>query len=537
MKAEIKFANTNNGPKAFVKTFDDDWTPMSTPLKAYKKDMRSIKPAGNYEEGKDYMVAVSPWVLEAFLKANQIDYVQLIRGQDLKNPSVGSIRYANEKEVVWYEYSSATTTRRCTDLSRAKSFVQEWVNLDCPTLKRFSTNQKVLSVNGFGAAVPLFESPLVDTSYVDTVIADDIEDKEIEGLRKHLNPDGVISQLLNNVQKARAEKGIDEVESRVKQVETQIRLFLRTPEIENEIKDIETAHLNEEGGFDCGFIFWYPKADSQLEKDMSLLVGANRRKLSWLDIAVPTFSQSINVQRYGAELIKGMNMKAIKRFAMLLAVLSPFLLNVSFGFADTATRTCSVCGQKFTVTTPAADDAKTFEAYNKVNSIKGVESDKSATYTAITDANVYATTINGKPLCSNCLSTMGAATSTGKGLPKTASTQLLASATAVYTITVPETVKLTGVDSGPGSYTADITMTLKGDVEENAVIVVSVDGGTMTNTAGKTAAVTVSNQTKSKWSRADLLNDGTSATCKVSAELDPGHWTGTATFSCEKQYK
>lgn len=31
--------------------------------------------------------------------------------------------------------------------------------------------------------------------------------------------------------------------------------------------------------------------------------------------------------------------------------------------------------------------------------------------------------------------------------------------------------------------------------------------------------------------------DGTSATCKVSAELDPGHWTGTATFSCEKTYK
>ena len=120
MKAEVKFANTSNGPKAFVKTFDDDWTPVSTPLKAYKKDMRSIKPADNYEEGKDYTVAVSPWVLEAFLKANQIDYVQLIRGQDLKNPPVGSVRYANEKEVVCYEYSSATTTRRCTDLSRAK---------------------------------------------------------------------------------------------------------------------------------------------------------------------------------------------------------------------------------------------------------------------------------------------------------------------------------------------------------------------------------------------------------------------------------
>lgn len=151
-------------------------------------------------------------------------------------------------------------------------------------------------MNLFGAALPCLAQIMWNDIH--------IEDKEIEGLRKHLNPDGVISQLLNNVQKARAEKGIDEVESRVKQVETQIRLFLRTPEIENEIKDIETAHLNEESSFDCGFIFWYPKADSQLEKDMSLLVGANRRKLSWLDIAVPTFSQSINVQRYGAELIK-----------------------------------------------------------------------------------------------------------------------------------------------------------------------------------------------------------------------------------------
>ncbi len=153
------------------------------------------------------MVAVSPWVLEAFLKANQIDYVQLIRGQDLKNPPVGSVSDANEKEVVWNEYSSATTTRRCNGLVPRKSFVQEWVNLDCPTLKRFSTNQKVLSVNGFGAAIPLFESPLVDTSYIDTVIADDIEDKEIEGLRKHLNPDGVIFAAAEQCSESESREG------------------------------------------------------------------------------------------------------------------------------------------------------------------------------------------------------------------------------------------------------------------------------------------------------------------------------------------
>ena len=125
MKAEIKFANTNNGPKAFVKTFDDNWNPINTPLKAYKRDMRSIKPASKYEEGKGYTVAVSPWVLAAFLEANDLDGMQMIRGKDLKAPPVGNVRYANEEEVVWYEFSSANATRRCTDLSRAKGFVQE----------------------------------------------------------------------------------------------------------------------------------------------------------------------------------------------------------------------------------------------------------------------------------------------------------------------------------------------------------------------------------------------------------------------------
>ena len=58
MKAEVKFANTSNGPKAFVKTFDDDWIPMSTPLKAYKKDMRSIKPAASRARSKEmYWIA------------------------------------------------------------------------------------------------------------------------------------------------------------------------------------------------------------------------------------------------------------------------------------------------------------------------------------------------------------------------------------------------------------------------------------------------------------------------------------------------
>ena len=40
MKAEIKFAITKNGPKAFMSTYNDDWTPANdTRLRVYKNDM------------------------------------------------------------------------------------------------------------------------------------------------------------------------------------------------------------------------------------------------------------------------------------------------------------------------------------------------------------------------------------------------------------------------------------------------------------------------------------------------------------------
>jgi len=45
MKAEIKFAITKNGPKAFMSTYNDDWTPANdTRLRVYKKDKRSVTP-------------------------------------------------------------------------------------------------------------------------------------------------------------------------------------------------------------------------------------------------------------------------------------------------------------------------------------------------------------------------------------------------------------------------------------------------------------------------------------------------------------
>lgn len=158
-------------------------------------------------------------------------------------------------------------------------------------------------LQNFAARLTSFDDPLLDM-YPTSEIEGNIEDENvILGIRepqklvewaktmKERTQCMAMAEFSAALQKHKAE-GIDVT----KPMYTCLRSI--------EIKDIETAHLNEEGGFDCGFIFWYPKADSQLEKDMSLLVGANKRKLSWLDIAVPTFSQSVNVQRYGAELVK-----------------------------------------------------------------------------------------------------------------------------------------------------------------------------------------------------------------------------------------
>ena len=74
MKAEIKFAITKNGPKAFMSTYNDDWTPANdTRLRVYKKDKRSVTPANAYPEGKGYALAINPWVLQDFLEVNGID--------------------------------------------------------------------------------------------------------------------------------------------------------------------------------------------------------------------------------------------------------------------------------------------------------------------------------------------------------------------------------------------------------------------------------------------------------------------------------
>lgn len=305
MKAEIKFANTNNGPKAFVKTFDDNWNPINTPLKAYKRDMRSIKPASKYEEGKGYTAAVSPWVLAAFLEANNLDGMQMIRGKDLKAPPVGNVRYANEEEVVWYEFSSANTTRRCTDLSRAKSFVQEWVNLDCPTLTRFSSNQKNLSVNGWGIALPVFQNRLVESYGCEMILDSDLRIPEINGILKHVNPNGAVAAKMRSAREIReaGPEGLRKAQEEMEEVYKNINILLHEVGTRDAILDAQNVHKDEAKMFDCGWLNWVPTPGTELAHKFDLLRDSGKGRI-FMDIDMPIADQSVTVQSYGGNLVR-----------------------------------------------------------------------------------------------------------------------------------------------------------------------------------------------------------------------------------------
>lgn len=305
MKAEVKFCSTKNGPKAFVSTYNDNWEPSNEPLLAYRKDMRSIRSASPYEEGKGYRVVMSPWVLDTFFQANKIDGTQLVSGATLANPPVGDVRYANEDQLIWYEFSTATTTRRCSDITHAKAFIQEWVNHDCPALYRYSTNQKDLLVSAWGFALPVFNCILVENRDCELFVDSDMTVEEINGILKYVNPDGAVAEKMRLVRKARAlgEEGLKKLQAEIKKVCDDIYDLLRKLENYKAILAEQYAHTNEAQMFDCGWLNWIPTPGTELASKFDLLRNSGKGS-SYLEILMPIAEQSVTVQSYGANLVR-----------------------------------------------------------------------------------------------------------------------------------------------------------------------------------------------------------------------------------------
>ncbi len=306
MKIEVKFSYTKTGPKAFIRPYTDEWEPTTTALRAYRKDMRNIKEATQFPEGVGYYAVMNPWLLESVLKANDIDAMQLVKAAQMENPPLENVRYANENEIVWYEFPTSSTVKRCTNLSRSRSFIREWVNYDCPPLYKYISNKKNVSVNGWGLALPIFCNTLVENDYNGQYIIDDsITAEEIEAILKNVNPKGIIAEAMNYAKEAHAmgTENLATLEKEVQDAINSINVMLTTPENLNAILLEQEKHKDEEDVFDCGWLNWYPEKGTKLHHDFELLRQSGKGS-TILSINMPTVSQSVTVQSYGGKLVQ-----------------------------------------------------------------------------------------------------------------------------------------------------------------------------------------------------------------------------------------
>lgn len=114
---------------------------------------------------------------------------------------------------------------------------------------------------------------------------------------------------------------------------------------------------------------------------------------------------------------------------------------------------------------------------------------------------------------------------------KSASTALTADVSSGYSITVPESVTMTSTSSGAGTYTGTIPVNIKGDIATVESVVLTASAPTMTTTGGSVKG-SFSSTPKTKWTRTDMANSGTTSNYVVKATLTPGSWKGTAVFTC-----
>ena len=278
-------------------------------------DAKVFVPCADIEEPCTvaYALAINPWVLQDFLEVNGIDAMQPMTIAKGLAPELRDIRYANDSEIVWYEFSTCNTTKRCTNLSRAKNFVRDWVNYDCPTLYRYTTNQKNVIINGFGITLPVFSNVLVDTYDCKFQLDDTLTEKEINALLKHLNPKGAVAEHLNFAKKAN-EMGQDalwKLREEVKDTCKAINDLLHEPATRDAILKAQTEHQRDAMPMmDCGWLNWFPLEGTEFAEKFNTVRSTGNGPY-FLDIDMPIIDQSVNVQSYGGDVVRDLVSKRL----------------------------------------------------------------------------------------------------------------------------------------------------------------------------------------------------------------------------------
>lgn len=213
-----------------------------------------------------------------------------------------NVRYINDGAVMWYQYEdTAGKIHRCFNLNRGGKFFNTWLNYDCPTLKRFSTNQKDTCYNGFGEVLPVFERTVIDVGLDDIYISDCMELTDIMKIACFCSDTWTGNRLEEFVRnKAQNDDYVDAAKKRVEDAENTINAIIE--EHRDEITSAVTANdIGRCNIFDCGWLTWSVHEPLSLSKDLRLLKDVGIRCTEELRLnPVWAVSQSVDAQAAGA---------------------------------------------------------------------------------------------------------------------------------------------------------------------------------------------------------------------------------------------
>ena len=213
---------------------------------------------------------------------------------------------------VFYTYNNNVS------INLTPSFVAEWWNYDCPNLYR-NTPNKDRSTNMMGDPICHFSNQLIESSFSDDYIDEDITREEFEKLTKGYEHTGIYKSI-KNVLDAREvkddEKKVEEIRKAVNDFDARVQKAIDDNEgeildfLKKEFKDRVTILppekinpkngrdfiINDNFGLDCGFLNIKTTSKEYVE-NRGLLRSLDRSTAPWMSVNMPYLSQSLTLQR------------------------------------------------------------------------------------------------------------------------------------------------------------------------------------------------------------------------------------------------
>jgi hypothetical protein len=261
-----------------------------------------------YNKGKDreqFPLIVSVHYIEDFLYKNKV------RDEDILVDTNSVDHYYSFEGFVSFNLTP--------------SFVETWYNHDLPELYRHTPN-KHRHVTMLGMPICHFSNKLVETSWSADYIDESISEEEVQALSKEHEQSGVVREMRNvlKARKMKEEGKKEELESYINSFDQRIQTIIddnastileRVAQMFPQRASIATGtdgqsilSINDNFGFDCGFLNIYPIHAEYTEK-RSILRNIDHSVAPWMNLQIPYGTQSTTVQTAQFEIIKGIVLK------------------------------------------------------------------------------------------------------------------------------------------------------------------------------------------------------------------------------------